>query len=243
MVFHRLLTSTPPDGKSETIQIQSHPAGNEKQHAVETAMTLQDHIDRHKKRNSSQPAAQRKRDRNKYGPVAKQNQEKHLLWEIQSAAVGKDNETICAQDLSLRNPKWSLNITSVAPATSRTLPIGWREAGKSQMLANLILYLLQYGSCDQARRTMHLSTSWFLIPRCYRASQSWSWRVISSHPQPLSNILSEFGGIDGLEPLLACWALGECSPRSRVLTRAPIKLGLLGIYIYIYIRIYIYINI
>ena len=158
--------------KSETIQIQSHPAGNEKQHAVETAMTLQDHIDRHKKRNSSQPAAQRKRDRNKYGPVAKQNQEKHLLWEIQSAAVGKDNETICAQDLSLRNPKWSLNITSVAPATSRTLPIGWREAGKSQMLANLILYLLQYASCDQARRTMHLSTSWFLIPRCYRASQS-----------------------------------------------------------------------
>ena len=60
-----------------------------------------------------------------------------------------------------------------------------------------------------AENKPHLSTSWFLTPRCYRASQSNSWRVPSSYPQPLSNILSYFGGatveskgIDSLEPLL-----------------------------------------
>ena len=38
----------------------------------------------------------------------------------------------------------------------------------------------------------------------------------------------ESKGIDSLEPLSASWALRECSPRSRMLTRAPIKLGWLG---------------
>ena len=92
-----------------------------------------------------------------------------------------------------------------------------------------------------AENKPHLSTSWFLTPRCYRASQSNSWRVPSSYPQPLSNILSYFGGatveskgIDSLEPL---WDLVSMLgprgvlPRSRTLTRAPIKLGWLGIYI------------
>ena len=38
----------------------------------------------------------------------------------------------------------------------------------------------------------------------------------------------ESKGIDSLEPLSASWAIRECSPRSRMLTRAPIKLGWLG---------------
>lgn len=49
----------------KTTEIQSHPAGIEKQRAFETAVTLQD-IDTHNKSKNNQSTAQKKRDRNEY---------------------------------------------------------------------------------------------------------------------------------------------------------------------------------
>ena len=99
-----------------------------------------------------------------------------------------------------------------------------------------------------AENKPHLSTSWFLTPRCYRASQSNSWRVPSSYPQPLSNILSYFGGatveskgIDSLEPLLDLVSM--LGPRGVLpevpnAYESPNQVGMVRVlYIYIYIHI------